>query len=483
MAVTPDTTGTGGRERATSAPTVGPTGDFPSDGEPKPGRHLIFAIVSVALVMASIDQTIVSTALPTIQHDLHAPINISSWTITIYALGTIIAMPLGGALSDQLGRKRVFLIAIVLFTVASLACGLADSIYVLVPLRAVQALGGGALVPSASGIVSDQYGRERDRAIGMFTSILPIGGVIGPVLGGVLVTYWSWRGIFLVNVPFGVVLVVLATRYIPLTAKRKAAPVDLLGIALLAVLLIAAMAGIGRLGSGGTTLLDPWFLGLEGIAAVFTALFLRHAYRTSAPFIPPRLLFGRGFLVMNVINVVFGSAALGIGALIPLYAEDRFKISALSSGSLLTARAVGMISVAGLAVLALRRSGYRRPMIGGFFLLAVGMVLLSSSAHGLSPYVWLAMAAGISGVGMGLLLPASNNAMLQLAPEQVAAVTGLRGMFRQSGGILAVSVTTAAIARSSHPGSALGHAFFIFAILVLVMIPMIRLVPEHRGSW
>jgi fucose permease len=243
------------------------------------------------------------------------------------------------------------------------------------------------------------------------------------------------------------------------------------------------MAGIGRIGTGGTTLLDPAFLILEILAALFGALFVLHARRVESPFIPPKLLYGRGFLAINAINLVFGAAALGFGALTPLYAQDRFGISSLSAGTLLTARAVGMISVAGLAVLALRRSGYRRPITIGFALLAVGLLLLSVRPRDLSAYTWLAMSAAVSGIGMGLLLPASNNAMLQLAPEQVAATAGLRGMFRQSGGILAVSITTSITARSLDPGSALGHAFLFFAVLVLVTIPAIRLVPEHHGGW
>jgi MFS family permease len=148
----------------------------PPAGDPAPsGRFLIFGVTAIALFMASIDQTIVSTALGTLQHDLHTGINWASWTITIYALGQIVAMPVAGVLSDIYGRKRLFLAAVVLFTVASLCCGLATNIYELVSLRALQALGGGAFIPSATGIVSDQFGANRDRAIGMFTSIFPIG--------------------------------------------------------------------------------------------------------------------------------------------------------------------------------------------------------------------------------------------------------------------------------------------------------------------
>jgi hypothetical protein len=287
----------------------------------------------------------------------------------------------------------------------------------------------------------------------------------------------------LVNVPIGILLIVLGSCFIPNTAKREAAPIDFMGIALFGLLLLSSMAGIGRLGSGGTTLVDPVFLGLEGLAVVLAAIFVRHIRTAEMPFIPARLIFGRGFFAVNVLNTIFGSAALGMGALIPLYAEDRFKISSLSAGTLLTTRSVGMMAVAGLAVLALRRSGYRRPMIGGFLLLAFGLMFVAATPRELSPYAWLAAGAGIAGIGMGLLLPASNNAMLHLAPDQIAGTAGLRGMFRMSGGIFAVSITTAIVARSSDPGLTLGHAFFVFGILITMAIPLIRLVPEHRGSW
>src|SRR6185437_3771717 len=127
----------------------------------------------------------------------------------------ILAMPLAGKLSDQFGRKRVFLVAVALFTISSLACGLSTNIYMLVVLRFVQALGGGAFLPSASGIVSDAFGRNRDRALGMFTSIFPIGGIVGPVFGGVITQDWTWRAIFFINIPVGVVLVALGLRFLP----------------------------------------------------------------------------------------------------------------------------------------------------------------------------------------------------------------------------------------------------------------------------
>jgi MFS family permease len=337
-------------------------------------------------------------------------------------------------------------------------------------------------MPSSTGIVSDHFGEERDRAVGMFTSILPVGGIIGPVIGGLFVSYWTWRGIFLVNVPIGIVLIVATMKFIPASATRPSSRIDARGIALLAALIAAAMFGITYLGSGSVPLYSPVFLCCEAAAVILGWLFLRHSRRDAAPFVPYRLLRGRGFAIMNLINYVYGAAALGFAALVPLYAQERYGISALGAGTLLTARGVGMIAVAGAASMALRRTGYRWPMIGGFLILVAGLAIMSLRAP-ISPYGWLALGAGLTGLGMGLSVPAANNASLQLAPDQVAAIAGLRGMFRQSGAITAVSVTTAVIARSAHPGIVQAHVFIIFGALLLLMLPLVKLVPDHHGNW
>ena len=449
----------------------------------EPRRYLVFGVVAVALFMASVDQTIVATALSTLQRDLHAQVNWSSWTITIYALGQILIMPLAGRVSDQFGRRRVFVTAIVLFTVTSLCCGLANDIYVLVALRAVQAMGGGAIMPSATGIVADQFGPDRDRAIGFFTSIFPIGGIVGPILGGLFVTYWSWRGIFLVNVPIGIIVLMLALAFIPQTEGRKRGRVDLAGVGMLGAGLLGVMFAVSYLGAAGSSALAPQFLlalavGLAGLVA-----FVRHAGHAADPFIPLRLLRGSGFAVMNLINFFFGVTVLGFATLVPLYAQDRYGIDILAAGTLLTARAVGMIAVAGMSTFALRRTGYRRPMLIGFVLCVLGLVFMALPATGLSPYVWLAVAAGVMGLGMGVSVPATNNAIMHLAPADTGAVAGLRGMFRQAGGITGVAVVTAVLARSAHPGLAQAWSLVVLAVVLACLVPLIWLVPEHRGSW
>ncbi len=459
--------------RATTGPaTTGPPGR----------RKLIFAIVSIGLFMASIDQTIVATALPAIERELRAPINWAGWTISIYALGQVIAMPMAGKISDMYGRKKVYMVSAAVFTLSSLACGFAPNMALLLVPRFIQALGGGAFMPSATGIVADHFGRERDRAVGMFTSILPAGGMIGPVIGGVFVSYWSWRGIFLVNLPIGIILIALVARFIPASSVRRPSRIDVRGVCLLATVIAAGMFGISYVGSGRVALYGPVFLGSEAVAAVALVAFVRHSRRSAAPFVPYRLLRGRGFGIMNLINLIYGAAALGFAALVPLYAQERYHIAPLASGTLLTARAVGMISVAGVAAMALRRTGYRLPMVAGFIVLAGGLLMMAARPM-FAPYAWLAIATAATGCGMGLSVPASNNASLQLAPDQVAAIAGLRGMFRQSGAIIAVSVTTAIIARAAHPGLVQAHVFVVFVALLAVIVPLVRLVPENHGTW
>jgi EmrB/QacA subfamily drug resistance transporter len=473
---------TTGQLGATEQPRP-PSVDLATGDEPRPGRRLIFFIVSIALIMTSVDQTIVSTALPSIQDELHTQLNWSSWTITVYALGQIIAMPVVGVISQQFGRKRVFLVCLSVFTMTSLLCGLSTNIYELIALRGVQALGGGGLMPTASGIVADQYGRSRDRALGLFSSIFPIGSAVGPILGGIFVTYWSWRAIFLVNVPIGLIVALLTMRFVPSNAPTGQRSLDVRGIALFGGLILSAMFGVTSLGSGHTSVLDPEFIGFELLAVVLGVAFLRHIGRAEHPFVRPRLLYGQGFAVINSINFLYGAGALGFGALVPVYAEDRYGIRSLSAGTLLTARAIAMMVFAGLAVLMLRRLGYRLPMIAGFVIMAAGLLIIALDPVGLSPYGWLALGAGITGAGMGIAQPAANNAMMQMEPTEVAAVAGLRGMIRQSGSISAVAVTSAIAARSANPGLAISHAFFVFAVLVALTIPLIRYVPEHRGRW
>ena len=159
--------------------------------------------------MYSIDSEVVAVAFSHLIKDLHTNVLWAAWTISIYLIALTSSMPLMGRLSDSFGRKRVFLISLILFTASSLACGLAPNIYILVAFRFLQGIGGASFLPTASGIVSDQFPEHRERAIGLFTSIFPIGGILGPNLGGWIVSQYSWRYIFYINLPIGIGLIAL----------------------------------------------------------------------------------------------------------------------------------------------------------------------------------------------------------------------------------------------------------------------------------
>jgi EmrB/QacA subfamily drug resistance transporter len=453
---------------------------------PSPHRVAIFAVVAMALLMSSLDGTIVATALHSIQHGLNASINWTSWVITAYSVGLVLALSLAGKLSGQFGRRRFFLASVVVFAGSSLCCGLANNIYLLIALRAVQAAGGAGFTPSATGIITENFGEARDKAVGLFGSIFPVGSMIGPIFGGLFVSYWTWRGIFFVNVPIGILLIIFCLRYVPRDQeadRQKRRPVDVTGMVLLGVGVLALMLGISYLGEAGANAASALFIVPVIVGLLALAVFGRHIRRAADPFIAPRLIAGRGFGAVNVINILYGGAVAGMLALVPLYAVNRYHISALGSGTLLTAEGVAVIVLASLASMGLRRTGYRMPLYVGSVCTAIGIAGLAFRPAGITPYVWLAMAACVIGLGTGFSSPASRNAGLQLAPDQSAAIAALRSTGRQVGQIAAVSITTTIIAQAASPGALQAKVFVAFALLLIVCLPVIARVNEHRGSW
>lgn len=450
-------------------------------------RGLVFAIVSLALIMSSVDSTIVATALHALQQGLHTSINWVGWTLTAYSFGLVVMLPVSGKLSARYGHRRVFLGSVAAFTVASLGCGLADNIYVLILLRAVQAAGGAGFTPSATGIVVDHFGKERDRALGLFGSIFPIGSMIGPVFGGLFVSYWSWRGVFYVNVPIGLIAMALALRYVP--RDRSAAvgsgrSLDATGMALLGSGLLAGMVAASYLGEGNARPWSPAFLVPLAIAIGALWIFFRHGIRSAHPFIAPQMIHGPGFGPVNLLNALYGGIAGGVMALVPLYATNRYGIDALGSGSLLIAQGIAAIVVSVVATLVLRRTGYRLPLYIGNVTMAAGLALLAvSPAGGVTPYAWLAAAAFLVGVGNGWVNPASRNAGLQLEPRQSSTIAALRSLGRQVGSIVAVSIATAVLASSGHPGDVQSWVYVVAGLLAVAALPLVGRIPDHRGAW
>jgi EmrB/QacA subfamily drug resistance transporter len=446
-------------------------------------KWLLFAAVATSLFLVGIDQTIVASALIAIGHELGVGIEWASWTITVYALAQVVVLPLAGRLGEFIGRKPLFIGAVLLFAVASACCAFAGDIQTLIAFRILQAIGGGAFIPSASGLVADHFGPGRDRAIGMFSSIYPIGAIVGPLVGGIVVATGWWRGVFLVSVPLSLVVVIVAICVLPGSVRGAREPIDVLGLILFVCTLLSAMVGIALLGDAGTSITDPLVAGCAATAVLSLLLFVLRLRSARHPFIPPALLIGRGFGVMNVFNLLYGAAALGFVTLIPLYAQLRFGLDPLSAGSLMISRAVGTILVAALSTMLLRRTGYRLPIAIGSVVTALGLLGLAWVPAGQAPYSWLFLAGGIAGVGIGFAVPAANNATLNLAPQRVGAIVGLRAMFRQSGAIASVSVATALAARSTDPEGALAVVFVALAGFMLILVLLLTRISDHKGRW
>ncbi|MGH9109822.1 MAG: MFS transporter [Acidimicrobiales bacterium] len=468
-----------------------PSGSSPGRPGASPDGHdvrrgMVFATVALALLMMSIDSTIVATALHAVQHGLGTSINWAGWTITAYSLGFVLMLPVSSKLTGRYGRRRVFLGSVVVFTAASLCCGLANDIYLLIVLRAIQAGGGAGFTPSATGIVVDHFGKQRDRYVGLFGSIFPIGGMIGPIFGGLFVSYLSWRDIFFVNVPIGALLVVGCLRYVPRDPSRVGRAqgrIDAPGMALLGAGLLGGMLSVGYLGESGAHVWSPLFVAPLAIGILGVAMFVRHVRRSAEPFIAPHLIYGPRFGPVNVVNGIYGGVTLGIITLVPIYAVNRYGIDALGSGLILTAEGIASIVISVLGVLALRRTGYRPPLYVGGAVIAAGTLLLAVRLPGVPAFAWLAGAAFLVGVGAGTVNPASRNAGLQLAPEHSATLAALRSMCMQIGSIAAVSIATAAIAKGQDPGTVQAWIYVVIAVVLVAALPIVARVPEHHGSW
>jgi EmrB/QacA subfamily drug resistance transporter len=450
-------------------------------------RHIIFGVVAIVILMASIDSTIITVAIPAIRRDLHTNIIWTGWTVAGYQLGQLLVMPLAGKLSDEWGRRRVFLGALSIFTVASILCGIAPNIYFLVAMRVVQAIGGGSMTPSCTGIVSDLYRENRMRAIGLFTSIFPMGAILGPNIGGLLVNNLSWRYVFYVNVPLGIIAVI-ATR---LLYKEKSAigstAVDWIGSVSYASAILLLLLAATWIGEDTSHLHSPMVLAMPILAVAMGWYFFRHEARFPNPIIAPDLLRLRPLIAVNLYNLIFGMGNFGVLAFFPTYFEERYGFSPALAGFLLTPRAVMMVLVSIIASVYIIKFGYRIPMIAKCLLQAATLALLSLglSRVEIGPFVfgavaWLSLLMVMTGTGLGIGQPASNNAALDVIPTKIASAAAVRNMFRLTGGLIGtsmVSVTLAFYGRA-HEVAGFETVFNLLAVFNLICIPIVFFIPD-----
>ncbi len=452
-------------------------------------RYLIFGCAGLALLMYSIDGTVVAVAFPNFIRELGSNVLWTAWTISVFLIGVASTMPLAGNLSDNFGRKRIFLISLGLFTFSSLACGFAPNIHTLVAFRFLQGIGGASFLPSASGIVADYFPESRERAIGLFTSIFPIGGIIGPNLGGWIVSRYSWRYIFYINLPVGILLMVLTIILLEDSRVLSRPRVDVAGASFMSGSLFFLMFALSLVGEhySARSLLFASVLLMVSLCLIL--LFFRQETRESNPILDMALLRSTPFLAANMVNLITGAGVLGIFAFIPLYATSVHGLSTFISGMILTPRSAGMVAASAAISFLLRRWGYRWPIALGLAVTALSTIFL---APGLPPWGmgirWgdaqiLSVLLLIGGIGLGVMFPAANNACIELMPEKVATIVALRNTFRTIGGALGISLITLILHLSRTPAKGFSLTFISFGLALLCSIPLVFLMPSGKGTW
>ena len=410
----------------------------PAQHAPRVG--LIFTALMLVLLLASLDQTIVSTALPTIVGDLGG-IEHLSWVVTSYLLASTVIGPLYGKLGDLYGRKIVLQSAIVIFLIGSALCGLSQNMFQLILFRALQGFGGGGLIVVTIAAIADVVSpRERGRYQGYFGGVFGVSTVIGPLLGGFFVDNLSWRWIFYVNIPIGLVAlgVIASAFHAPVEHVRHA--VDYLGAALLA----GGLTGIVLYTSLGGTTYDwgaPQMIALVVAGALCLAAFVVVESRAKEPILPLELFRNRVFTVASVVGFIVGVALFGAVTYLPLYLQNVKGHSATEAGLLMTPMMAGVLITSIASGQLISRKGRYRPFpIIDTAVMTLGLVLLSrlevDTSTLLAGTYMLVMGLGIGMVMQVLVLVAQNS----VDYRNLGVATSGSTLFRQVGGSIGVAM-------------------------------------------
>jgi EmrB/QacA subfamily drug resistance transporter len=406
----------------------------------------VASVVVLGTIMSILDTTVVNVAINTLSLDFHTSLTTIQWVATGYTLALATVIPLSGWIADRFGTKRLYMISIALFLAGSALSGLAWSAGSLIFFRVLQGLGGGMIMPAGMTILTQASGPRR---IGRVMSIIGVpmllGPIIGPILGGWLVADVSWRWIFFINVPIGIVALFLAARILPRDVPQKEQRLDLVDLFLLSPGLALVIYGLAETNSAGgfgaTQVLIPMLAGLGLLAA-----FVWHALRTENPLIDLRLFKNRTFATSSLGLILVAVSVFGSFLLLPLYFQAVRGESALQAGLLLAPQGFGAMLAMPIAGQLADRTGSGR--IVPFGLLAIiGSILWWTQIGANTGYVATSIDLFIFGLGMGFtMMPTFSGAMQTMRREAVARGTTSLNILQQTGASIGTAVLSVILA-------------------------------------
>jgi EmrB/QacA subfamily drug resistance transporter len=419
-------------------------------------RIWTLVIVSLGLFMTVLDNLVVNVALPSIHRDLGASIQTLEWTVNAYVLAYAVLLLTGAALGDRLGRKRMFMIGISVFTAGSAAAALSPTISLLIAARAVQGIGAAIVTPLTLTLLAEAFPPEqRGLALGVWSAISGIGVAAGPLVGGALTQAASWHLIFWVNVPIGLALVPLAGRMLA-ESRCEVKHLDLPGLALVSSGLFGVVFGLVRsqsLGWGNTEVLVSLITG-----AVLVLAFIAQELRTDEPMLPMEFFRNRGFAVTNVVSLAMYFGMFGSIFFLSQFLQNVMHNTPLQAGVKLLVWTGAVMVVAPMAGFLSERYGSRLFMVAGLGLQAIALAWMASTASVDVSYASWVIPFALAGSGMALVFAPSANAVLaSVRTAQTGQASGATNAIRELGGVLGIAILATVF--TSHGGYTSAQAF------------------------